>query len=124
MIMDLSCQLHFIPKKELTIINLKAKVTFSNIKDELKTFGKKTPTLYELCDSRNLSGDRLSTDDVHKIIIYFNNFDIRPPENKTGVVVYKDMDYGLKRILSILVDQDGCHTRSKSLVKWITPING
>jgi hypothetical protein len=91
---------------DLTVFIWSGEITYIELVDTLNCYGKNKPAIYELHDLRNLTGDRLSSDELHTLSVYLEQHtDSRPLNSKTAVVVKKSLDYGLSRMISSLTDQ-------------------
>ena len=77
----------------------------AELMEALDRYGRGGPTRLELYDLRNLTGERLSSADIHALIDVFRKYpEIRPPESKTAVLVASDIDFGIGRMVSMLSD--------------------
>jgi hypothetical protein len=89
--------------EDLTRVALSGTVAFAEFLKALNTYGKKGPTRLELYDVRKLEGERFSTADIDLLVDYFRRHPKRRPAgSKTAVVIFKTVDLGLSRMVSIL----------------------
>jgi len=94
--------------RDMTVFTLTGQVTFSEFTDSLREYGKDGPTLLELYDLRELTGERLSQTDIDRLVEYLNKFaSDRPNNSKTAVVVDEDIDFGISKTIALLTLIDG-----------------
>ncbi|WP_319409485.1 hypothetical protein [uncultured Desulfosarcina sp.] len=93
--------------QNLTVFDLTGEVPFSELIDAIDEYGKNDPTLYEIYDTREIGGNRLTTAEIQKLAVYLKSHaDRRPLGSKTAVVVNNEIDFGLSRMISSLTDQE------------------
>ena len=91
--------------RDLTTFTLTGEMTLDELLTALASYGKAGPSLYELYDAREVTGQRPSFDEINKLAGYLTRFSKkRPTGSKTAIVVNKDVDYGLSRMISILTE--------------------
>jgi len=91
--------------QDLTTFTLSDEVTFEDMMAVLALYGKEGPTIYELYDARTLAGKRLAFEEMNKLAGYLARFsEKRPSGSKTAIVVAKDVDFGLSRMIQILTE--------------------
>ena len=89
----------------LTTVAVSGKMMLAELIEALDRYGRGGPTRLELYDLRNLTGERLSSADIHALIDFFRKYPkIRPPESKTAVLVASDIDFGIGRMVSMISD--------------------
>lgn len=89
----------------LTTFTVSGEMTLPELMGALGRYGRGGPTRLELYDLRKLTGERLSSADIHSLIDFFRKYPaVRPPESKTAVLVASDIDFGLGRMVSMLSD--------------------
>jgi len=94
--------------KGLAVFTWTGQVTFSEITDSLNAYGKDGPTVYELYDLRKLKGERLSKEDIDRLVDFLNkSASYRPKNSKTAVVVREDIDFGISKTIALLTLIDG-----------------
>lgn len=94
--------------KGLTVFTWTGQVPFSEITDSLRAYVKDGPTCYELYDLRGLAGERLSKEDIDRLVDLLNKYaNTRPNNSKTAVVVKEDIDFGLSKTVALLTFIDG-----------------
>jgi hypothetical protein len=91
--------------RDLTIFTLSGEVGYQEFISALTDYGREGTTLFELYDLRSISGKRLTTGEINSLADFLSRHpDLRPPGNKTAVVVSEDVDYGFSRMISILTE--------------------
>lgn len=89
----------------LTTFTVSGKLTLPELIGVLGRYGRNGPTRYELYDLRSLTGERLSSADIHSLIAFFGKYPkARPPESKTAVLVASNIDFGIGRMVSMISD--------------------
>jgi hypothetical protein len=89
----------------LTTFTVSGKITLPELIEVINRYGRSGTTRYELYDLRKVTGERLSSADIHSLIDFFRKYPaVRPPESKTAVLVASDIDFGLGRMVSMLSD--------------------
>jgi len=84
---------------------LSDEVTFQEFTATLTSYGKDGPTLHEIYDARSLKGKRLTFEEMNMLAGYLSKYsDKRASGSKTAIVVSKDVDFGLSRMISILTE--------------------
>ncbi len=95
-------------EKDLTTFTWTGQVPLSEITDSLRAYVKDRPTRYELYDLRGLEGERLSKEDIDRLVDLLNKFSSNRPDNsKTAVVVREDIDFGISKTIALLTFIDG-----------------
>ena len=91
--------------KDLTVFKLSGEVPFSDFLATLNEYGQSKPTRYELYDAQELTGELLTTEEMQRLSRYLSvHADKRPLDSKTIIVVNKELDFGLSRMISSLTD--------------------
>jgi len=91
--------------KDLTVFKLTGEVPFSDFLAILNEYGQSKPTRFELYDAQELTGERLTTQEMQSLSRYLSKYaDKRPLDSKTIIVVNKELDFGLSRMISSLTD--------------------
>ncbi len=92
--------------KSLTTIRVHGVVRLPELISALNTYGAEGPTRYEIYDIRNLTGERLSSDDISSLTEYFNRYSPqqRPPGSRSAIVVASDVDYGIGRMIALMTE--------------------
>lgn len=94
--------------RDITVFTLTGEVTFSELTDSLREYGEDGPTLLELYDLRELTGERLSQTDIDRLVEFLNqSASYRPNNSKTAVVVEEDIDFGISKTVALLTLIDG-----------------
>lgn len=116
--------------ENLTIFTLSGEVSFQDFTVSLTLYGKSGPTLFELYDVSALSGRRLSSDEMDMLAGYLSRFsDVRPKGSKTAIVASEDLNFGLSRMLSILMEGRTVYNiqafrNIDKAKKWLTKSDG
>ena len=92
--------------KNLATIMVSGVVRLPELIAALNAYGAEGPTRNEIYDIRDLSGDRLSSDDIGSLAAYFNRFSPqrRPAGSRTAIVVASDVDYGISRMIALMTE--------------------
>ena len=92
--------------KNLATVTVSGVVRLPELIAALNTYGAEGPTRNEIYDIRNLSGERLSSDDISSLAAYFNRFSPRrrPPGSRTAIVAASDVDYGIGRMIALMTE--------------------
>ena len=109
--------------QDLTVFNLTGQVTLSELIDTLDAYGKSDPTFYEIYDAREVDGDRLTAAEIQKLAVYLKSHaDRRALGSKIDVIVSNDIDFGIPRMISSLIDQEVPYKMEVSELRpWIVP---
>jgi len=92
--------------KDMTVLNLSGEVSLDEFIQTLQAYINDNPTTYEIYDARELNGTRFSTDEVKHLAKFLQNRHAkRVPGSKTAIVVDRDIDFGLSRMISMMTDQ-------------------
>ena len=92
--------------RDLTILIFSGEVTLTEFINTLHTYIDNKPTTYEIYDLRDLSGDRFSADEIKELARFLSkSVPKRPSGGKTAVIVDRDIDFGLSRMISMMMDQ-------------------
>ena len=93
------------PDRELTTLTLTGQLTLDEMIEGLQEYGESGPTRLELYDARGLEGERISTEEVDKLVAYFQKFpDVRGARSRTAVLVNTNLDFGLTRMVALLTE--------------------
>jgi hypothetical protein len=91
--------------RDLTVFTLTGEIALSEFIDCLHSYIDNQPTFYEIYDVRELSGSRFSKEEVGALALFLEQrVAKRPSGGKTAVIVDKNIDYGLSRMVSMLTD--------------------
>jgi hypothetical protein len=94
--------------KNLTVFTWAGQVMFSELTDSLRAYAKDGPTRYELYDLRELTGERLSKEEIERLVAFLNKHaSYRPKNSETAVVVDQDIDFGISTMIATLTYIDG-----------------
>ena len=92
-------------EKSLTTFTLSGEVSFHDFKSTLDQYREIGPTSLELYSTSGLSGKRLSSEELSMLADYLSLYkNVRQPGSKTAIVASKDLDYGLSRMISNLIE--------------------
>lgn len=92
--------------KDITTFNLSGEVYLEEFIQSLHAYIDDNPTTYEMYDVRELSGTRFSSGEVKKLTEFLQKQNAkRLPGSKTAIVVDRDIDFGLSRMISMMTDQ-------------------
>lgn len=84
--------------KDLTIFTVEGSLTFDEQIATLQEFYSGDPTANVLWDFRGHKGNRISSEEVQKIISLVKSYGNKRPKGKTALVSKKDLDFGLSRV--------------------------
>jgi hypothetical protein len=84
--------------KNLTIFTVEGSLTFDEQITTLQEFYSADPTANVLWDFRGHKGNRISSEEVQKIISLVKSYGNKRPKGKTALVSNKDLDFGLSRV--------------------------
>ena len=84
--------------RDLTIFTIKGNLTFDQQIEVLKKFYHEGPSANMIMDFRKMEGNRISSEEIKKIILFAKKNESRRPCGKTALVSNKDLDYGLSRM--------------------------
>jgi uncharacterized protein YbgA (DUF1722 family) len=73
-------------------------LTFDEQITTLQEFYSADPTANVLWDFRGHKGNRISSEEVQKIISLVKSYGNKRPKGKTALVSNKDLDFGLSRV--------------------------
>ena len=91
--------------KDITIFNLSGEVSLEEYIQALRDYIDDNPTTYEMYDVRGLTGSRFSTDEVKRLTEFLQKRKAkRLPGSRTAIVVDRDIDFGLSRMISMMTD--------------------
>ena len=94
------------PARDLTVFTVTGAVRLADLTASLADYGLRGPTRNEIYDIRQLSGERLTADEIGELADYFQRYasDRRPPGSRTAIVVARDIDYGISRMIALMSD--------------------
>ena len=89
----------------ITTFTLQGEITLSELIEAINSYGRSGVTLNELYDVRQLTGERISSTDITKVVNYFQKYaGVRPEKSKTAVLVAESIDFGLSRMIQALTE--------------------
>ncbi len=101
----MSISYHLDRAENLTTFTLSGEVSYREFLSTLNAYGEEGPTVFELYDARGLTGERLTTGELHTFASYLSRHaDSRPAGGRTAVLVADELDYGISRMLSLLIE--------------------
>jgi hypothetical protein len=86
------------PARDLTIFTVRGQLTFDEQMEILVEFYGGDPTANVLWDFRGIEGNRISSDELRKIIVFIKQHEHKRPGGKTAMVAGTDLDFGLSRM--------------------------
>ena len=92
------------PGRNLTVFAATGELTYEAQIDVLRKFYTGRPTPNVIWDLRALTGMRLSTEEIAKIIAYIKKYQSVRPKGKTALVTSTDVDFGLSRMSEMLAE--------------------
>ena len=92
------------PENDLTIFTAVGCLTFDDQMSALCSFYENSPTRFVIWDLSGITGSRISTFQLRKIIAYTKQHGEKRPEGVTALVTSNVLDFGLARMSSSLAD--------------------
>lgn len=111
---------------DLTIFTATGEVTYEEWIEALKAFYEGSPTKNVLWDQRGLTGQRISSEELEKIITFLRSYQDRRPTGKTALVGTSDLDFELASQTHTLAETKMIPWKIKGFrsleegVKWIS----
>ncbi len=90
--------------QNLTIFMASGQLTYEDQMSVLKTFYQNDPTLHVIWDLTRISGQRITADELQKIIAYTKKHDHKRTGGTTALVVTNQLDFGIARMSSTLAE--------------------
>ncbi len=97
--------------KHLTTHTVIGEISFEEVMSTLKQYWEGQPTMFLLWDFRKGSMAQLSYVDLERIVDYVTFHSEKRASGKTAIVVSRDLEYGLSRILDTLRDIRKVHSQ-------------
>ena len=83
---------------DLTMFIVEGTLTFEMQIKALQKFYTDKPSANMLWDFRKITGTRISSEEVQKLIAFMKGYKDKRPHGKTALVSTKDLDFGLSRM--------------------------
>jgi hypothetical protein len=112
-------------KRHLTVFTVKGELTFDEQIATLKDFYGGAPTANVLWDFRAIEGIRVSSEELHEIILFIKRHQSKRPQGKTVLLSIKDIDFGLSRVSEAYANYEKLPWKMKAFksmdeaLKWI-----
>ncbi len=97
--------------KHLTTHTVIGEISFEEVMSTLKQYWEGQPTMFLLWDFRKGSMAQLSYVDLERIVDYVTFHSEKRAGGKSAVVVSRDLEYGLARVLDTLRDIRKVHSQ-------------
>ena len=88
--------------QDLTVFTAVGEIDFNSQMAVLKTFYHGTPTRNVIWDFRSISGSRISSEEISRIIEFIKANEHKRPGGKTAMVTSELVDFGLARMSAIM----------------------
>ena len=93
--------------RDLAIFTAVGELTFSDQMEALRSFYEGSPTLNVIWDLRNISGHRITADELRRIIAYIHQYQDKRPGGKTALVSATPLDFGMSRMSEFYAKSEG-----------------
>jgi hypothetical protein len=90
--------------RDLTVFTAAGELTYAEQLAALHDFYDGNPTANVLWDFRSIEGNRISTDELNKIIVFIKKRENKRPHGKTALVSTSDLDFGMSRVSQAYAD--------------------
>jgi hypothetical protein len=84
--------------RRLALFIAEGELTYEAQMDALRTFYDQGPTTNVLWDFRRITGSRISSEEVEKVVAFLRKHKGKRLNGKTALVAATDLDYGLSRV--------------------------
>lgn len=84
--------------RDLTVFTVEGELRFEEQIEVLRTFYEGDPTANVLWDFRNITGNRIQSEEVSMIVSFIKRKETKRTSGKTALVVSTDLDFGLSRV--------------------------
>lgn len=124
----MTISLHHDDTKDLTIFTAVGELTFDKQIAVLRDFYDGTPTANVLWDMRKIEGNRISAEELQKIITFIKRHSDKRPHGKTALVSAKDIDFGLSMMSHAYAENENLPWKiipfrsMDKAIKWINVI--
>jgi hypothetical protein len=111
--------------RDLTIFTASGELTYAEQMTVLQAFYGGDPTANTVWDFRAIEGNRISSEEVGKIISFVKQKVDRRKKGKTALVSGSDLDFGLSRISEVYADIENLPWQIRAFqsmddaLKWI-----
>lgn len=113
--------------RDLAVFYVKGELSFEEQMATLRRFYDGTPTRNVIWDFRQMTGHRISSDELREIVSFIKWHGQNRLAGKTALVSATDLDYGLARMSQAYAEQEnvpwqimGFRTMEDAL-RWIDP---
>ncbi|MBN2107697.1 MAG: hypothetical protein JW832_09735 [Deltaproteobacteria bacterium] len=89
---------------DLTVFTAAGELTYEEQLAALQEFYDGNPTANVLWDFRSIKGNRITTEELNKIIVFIKRRESKRPHGKTALVARTDLDFGLSRVSQAYAD--------------------
>ncbi|MGC9323947.1 MAG: hypothetical protein ACP5G0_04270 [Desulfomonilia bacterium] len=93
--------------RDLTLCTATGELTFHDQVAVLKSFYEGNPTRNLLWDMRQISGARITSQEITDIIEFINSYKEKRLAGKTALVTATDLDFGMSRMSELLAESSG-----------------
>jgi len=83
---------------DLTIFTAEGELTFDKQMNALREFYSGNPTANVIWDFRKIVGNRISSQELLKIITFIKQHGKKRPSGRTALIAASDLDFGLSRM--------------------------
>ena len=114
------------PSNDLTVFTASGVLTFEEQMAAFKEFYEGEPTKNVVLDLRNITGKRISSDELRRIIAFIKLHKDKRGPGKTALIAKTDLDFGLSRMSDALAESEGVPWKIRAFrsmgdaVKWLT----
>ena len=109
----------------MTVFTVAGALTYAEQLAALQEFYDGNPTANVLWDFRSIEGNRITIEELNKIIVFIKRRESKRPHGKTALVSTTDLDFGLSRMSQTYADihnvpwQIRAFRSMDEAIKWI-----
>ncbi len=85
-------------KRDLTLFTAEGELTFREQMTALRKFYRGNPSANVIWDFRKIAGNRISSQELQKIISFIKQHESKRPLGRTALIAATDLDFGLSRM--------------------------
>lgn len=100
----MSITVHHHPERDLTIFEVEGQTSLTEQIESLRGFYDHAPTHLAIWDFSQMSGARLSPEELKQIIAFIRSHGGKRAFGRTALVAENDLDFGLSRMSSMLAE--------------------
>jgi hypothetical protein len=93
--------------RDLTVFTVEGELSFEEQVEVLRIFYGGDPTTNVLWDFRNITGNRIQSEEASEIVSFIKRNEAKRPSGKTALVVSTDLDFGLSRVSQAYGESEG-----------------